>query len=206
MLIMQLILGHSRVIGLQASSRETIDIRNLLSHELSPVPTSMFTDSGDMRIGKSKTQLKTQLQVELSTRKDSHEIQCRVLDGSAVLWVIHWPLNGKVPEYVANFRKQKLEVGDVELVFGRYMEYSTKSTTRSWRATEASRVHKLNLDTPLLPQKVVLTVSTNKKQLIDIIGSDLSENKIFHYGYTQNLKNLLLLAVTTHQFRYAMEL
>ena len=84
----------SRVIGLQASSRETIDIQNLLSYELASVPTSMFTDSGDMRIGKSKAQLKTQ--IELSTRKASQEIQFRVLDGSAVLWVIHWPLNGKV--------------------------------------------------------------------------------------------------------------
>ena len=63
-----------------------------------------------------------------------------------------------------------------------------QSTTRSGRATEASRVHKLNLDTPLPPQKVVLTVSTNKKQLIDLICSDLSKNKIFHHGYTQNNK------------------
>ena len=59
----------SRVIGLQASSRETIDIRNLLSYELAPVPTSMFTDSGDMRIGKSKEQLKTQLQVDCKPEK-----------------------------------------------------------------------------------------------------------------------------------------
>ena len=76
----------------------------------------MFTDSGDMRIGKSKTQLKTQLQVELLTRKASQEIQYRVLDGSTVLWVIHWPFNGKIRDYVANLRKyikQKLEVGDV---------------------------------------------------------------------------------------------
>ena len=114
----------------------------------------MFTDSCDMRIGKSKAQLKTQLQGEL-TRKASQEMQCKVLDGLAVLWVIHWPLNGKVRDYVANFRKyieQKLEVGDVYLVFDRYREYSTKSTTRSERATEAIRVHKLNLDTPLPPQ------------------------------------------------------
>ena len=65
----------SRVIGLQASSREEIYIRNLLSYELAPVPTSMFTDSGDMRIRKSKAHLKTQLQVELSTRTASQEIQ-----------------------------------------------------------------------------------------------------------------------------------
>ena len=116
MQIFNITLLLSRVIGLQASSRETIDIQNLLSYELAPVPTSMFTDSGGMRMGKSKAQLKTQLQIELSTRKASQEIQCRVLDGSAVLWVIHWPLNGKVRDCVANIRKhieQKLEVGDV---------------------------------------------------------------------------------------------
>ena len=59
----------SQVIGLQASSRETIDIQNLLSYELAPVATSMFTDSGD--IGKNKAQPTTQLQVELSTRNAS---------------------------------------------------------------------------------------------------------------------------------------
>ena len=87
---------HTSILTSNWASRETIDIRNLISYELAPVPTSMFTDSCDMRIGKSKAQLKTQLQVELSTRKASQEIQCRVLDGSAVRWIIHWPFNGKV--------------------------------------------------------------------------------------------------------------
>ena len=180
---------YSRVIGLQASSRESIDIKDLLSYELAPVPTAMFTDSGDMRIGKTKAQLKTQLKLELSTKMAYQEIQCRVLDGSAILWVIPWPLLGTVRDYVSNFRKyieQKLNVGDVYLVFDRYWDYSTKSIARSGRATEASRVHLLNLDTPLPSQKVVLTVSDNKKQLIDIICSELTENKIFHHGYTRN--------------------
>lgn len=38
----------SQVIGLQASCRDTIDIKTLLSYELAPVPTSMFNDSGDI--------------------------------------------------------------------------------------------------------------------------------------------------------------
>ena len=105
----------------------------------------------------------------MATRKALQEIQYNVLDGSAVLWVIHWKLNEKVRDYVVRFRKyieQKLEVGDVYLVFDRYREYNTKSTTRSGRTTEASRVHKLNRDTPLPQQKVVLT----------------------NHGYTQNNK------------------
>ena len=40
---------YSRVIGLQASSRE-VDINDVLSHELAPIPTAMFTEAGEMRI------------------------------------------------------------------------------------------------------------------------------------------------------------
>ena len=72
----------------------------------------------------------------------------------------------------------------VQLYFGSFIGYSL---ARSGRATEAS-VHKLNFDTPLPPHKVVLTMSTIKKQFIDIICSELSENNIFHHGYTQNYK------------------
>ena len=59
----------ARVTGLHGSSREPIDIKELLTHELSPVPTSMFTATGDMRIGKAKSQLKKQLQVDISSCK-----------------------------------------------------------------------------------------------------------------------------------------
>ena len=45
---------YSRVIGIQASSRE-IDIKKVLSHDLAPVLTSMFLDSGAMRICKAKS-------------------------------------------------------------------------------------------------------------------------------------------------------
>ena len=44
--------------GIQASSRD-IDIKKVLSQELAPVPTSMFHDSGAMRICKAKSDLKS---------------------------------------------------------------------------------------------------------------------------------------------------
>ena len=58
----------SRVIGLQASSRDSVDIKTLLSYELAPVPTSMFTDAGGLRICKAKSELKKQLQSVVSVR------------------------------------------------------------------------------------------------------------------------------------------
>ena len=36
---------YSRVIALQASTRE-VDIRDVLSYELSPIPTALFEESG----------------------------------------------------------------------------------------------------------------------------------------------------------------
>ena len=43
---------YTRAIGIQVSSRE-IDIKQLLSCELSPVPTAMFSESGEMRVAKA---------------------------------------------------------------------------------------------------------------------------------------------------------
>ena len=44
---------YSRVLGLQ--STRGIDLKEVLRYELSPVPPSMFEDSGDMRITKTKS-------------------------------------------------------------------------------------------------------------------------------------------------------
>ena len=64
-------------------------VRNLrkivLSHELAPVPTSMFESSGEMRITTSKSFLKRQLQVEVSTRTTvSKCTPVFVIDGSTL--------------------------------------------------------------------------------------------------------------------------
>ena len=90
---------YSRVIGLQASGRD-IDIEDVLGHELAPVPTSMFHDT---RIAKSKSTLKKILQVEVSDRV-AGDANVSALDGSAILWVVPWPADGTVRDYIANFK------------------------------------------------------------------------------------------------------
>ncbi|KAG0715840.1 hypothetical protein GWK47_011021 [Chionoecetes opilio] len=127
----------------------------------------------------------------MSSRNVLPKVKCRVLDGSAVLWVIHWPANGTVRDFVVNIKQyiqQKLTSSDVYLVLNRYQDFSTKSTTRCNRTTETSRVHRLALDTPLLPQKAVLTVSENKSQLMDIICEELTRDTTFHQDYTMTHK------------------
>jgi hypothetical protein len=92
---------YSRVIGLQASSRQ-VDIDDVLAQEWAPIPTSMFIETGEMRISKAKSVLKKQLQVEVSARHIAHSVT--VIDGSALIWVVHWPAGGTVKDFVNNVK------------------------------------------------------------------------------------------------------
>jgi len=180
---------YARVIGLQVSGQD-IDIKDVLGHELAPFPTSMFDDTGDMRIAKSKSTLKKILQVEVSDRV-AGGANVSVFDGSAILWVVPWPADGSVKDYIANFKYaigKRLRVEDVYLIFDRYYDYSTKSVTRGSRATGVSRAHHLQVNSKLPAQKILLTSSKNKKQLMQLIVDDFVQDKKFHEDNTQHHK------------------
>jgi hypothetical protein len=164
---------YSRVMGLIHTRQ--VDLENIFEHELAPVPTSMFKENGDIRSG-VKAGLKGKLQVEQSARI-LLPAEVIIIDGCAMFWVLHWPTSGTVEDYINIFVEyvlKKLHDSDTYVVFDRYYDYSIKSSTRNYRAgKQASRKHQLNLKTPLPPQKVVLTVTDNKKQLIDILCEQL---------------------------------
>ena len=171
----------SRVIG-QASSRE-VDVKALLSYELSPVPTAMFTETGEMREAKAKSNLIKVLQKEVSARCIEREITTLVIDGCAIFYVLSWPTyTGTVGDLVNTYREyieKRLKTYDIYLVFDRYREFSTKSVTRASSGARTSHVHQLTTAMPIPPQKVVLTDLENKRQLIALIVEDLCENVSF---------------------------
>ncbi len=115
------------------------------------------------------------------------EVSCRlgiqpdvtVVDGSAILWILHWPNRGTVCDFVDNFTGYilaKNNTSDIYVVFDRYYDFSIKSGTRFARAgRHASRRHRLSMNAPLPPQNVVLTVTENKVQLIDLICHQLTD-------------------------------
>ena len=155
---------YSRVNGLQARERDS-GIKDVLGYELAPVPTSMFDDTGDRRIAKSKSTLKKVLQVEVSDRV-AGGANFSVLGGSAILWVVPWPADGSVKDYIANFKyaiEKRLRVEDVYLIFDRYHDYHTKRVTRGSRTTGVSRVHHLQVNSKLPAQKILLASSKKKK-------------------------------------------
>lgn len=91
---------YSWVMGLV--STRPIDLKELFSYELAPLPTSMFDDNGSMRIATSKSVLKNKLQVTQSARV-SVKPDVIIIDGCAILWCIHWPSNATVQDFVDNF-------------------------------------------------------------------------------------------------------
>ena len=175
---------YSRVIALLSSDRD-VDVNDVFSYELAPVPTAMFMKDG-MRICKAKSKLKRSLQIEVS-RRNAGNADATVIDGSALLWTVHWPADGSVADFIVNVKKQiasYLTNSDVYLIFDRYHEYRIKSTTRDGRETGITRKHHLLRTTKLPAQKVVLSSVENKKQLIGILCEELTEDRLFHLRST----------------------
>jgi len=105
-----------------------------------------------------------------------------IIDGCALLWIVHWPPSGSVEDYIVNFMgtiDYHLNSSDVYLIFDRYLPGSTKHATRSNRAgKDAVRKHQLTFETPISAQQVILNVSHNKAQLIKLICQYLTDNDV----------------------------
>ena len=63
----------------------------------------------------------------------------------------------------------KIKDADVYLISDRYVDYSIKGVPRTARRKEASRHNQLSQSMHLPPQKVVLAVTYNNIQLVDVI-------------------------------------
>ena len=85
---------YSRVLGPQRT--RSINLSDVLKHEISPIPPSMFKDNGEMRIATNKSELK-KLQVEVSPRLVD-KVDSTIIDGCAPLWCVHWPEKGTVKD------------------------------------------------------------------------------------------------------------
>ena len=110
---------YSRVIGLQASPRD-ISISEVISCGSPPFPLH-YSMTLEMRISKSKSDLKKLTRVDVSARHVAQEATCTVIDGCALLWIPQWPSSTStqqplVMDFVKKFKnhiKEKLESGDL---------------------------------------------------------------------------------------------
>ena len=112
-----------------------------------------------MRAAKSKSDVKLLLRTKVSSRGLAKP-DLTVTDGSVIIWVVNWPSKALVSDYVDNvcaFVLKKLDFGRTYLVFDRYYDFSTKSSTRTGRCNSASRTQHLTGSPPLPPKTVVLS-------------------------------------------------
>ena len=96
-----------------------------------------------LRICKAKSKLKRSLQIEVSQR-NAGDADATVIDGSALLWTVHWPADGSVADFIVNVKKwiaSYLTNSNIYFIFDRYHEYSIKSTTRDGRESKITRKH-----------------------------------------------------------------
>ena len=200
---------YSRVIGIQASGREIV-LDDVLSYELAQVPTSMFKATGKHRLPKNKAQLKQHLKKESLARKSSGRTGSVVIDGSAILYIIGWPKQGIVNDFVKQFRKyveRKLKDIDVSLVFDRYRDFRIKCAPREDRGKSVKKVKMYQLSNAMKfpKQEDILNIPDNEKQLIALICDDLSSNLKFPETTMGGKHRLVFTGKTIHPSKKQIE-
>ena len=106
---------------LEGDRNATFSRHQAVQYELAPVPVSMFADNGEMRIAETNATIKKNIQVETPPRL-TPQVDVAIIDGCAILWVIHWPNTGTVRDFVDSFTSfifGKVEMCDI------YTWYST---------------------------------------------------------------------------------
>ena len=81
-----------------------------------------------MRICKAKSKLKRSLQIEVS-RRNAGDADATVIDGSALLWTVHWPADGSVADFIVNVNKRIASYminSDIYLIFDKYHEMAER--------------------------------------------------------------------------------
>lgn len=170
---------YARALQLMTRNAEICSLPTLFGYELSPVPSALFDEFGDMNPASQKSQLMSQLRVQVSSR--GKYVNALIIDASALLWHVHWPKVGTIQTYIDNviavIMKHVAEQNTF-LVFDRYFEYSPKSTTRSKRGVNSTSMQ-LRADTPLPSRNSILTHSRNKVQLTTMICTQLLQHNEF---------------------------
>lgn len=108
---------YSRVLGLQQS--RDIDLSDVLKHELSPIPTAIFKENGEMRNATGKSSLKKKLNVTVSSRHVREEVTI----------MMGVPFFGVCTGHVKELLKSKLTISVLTYFREPSMQMSTSCST-----------------------------------------------------------------------------
>lgn len=143
------------------SQSRDIQLSEVFKHELSPVPSALFDEYGDMRKG-SKATLVQKLAVFATSPLGP--VQVEIVDGNEAIYHTSWPKNTTVKSFASIFLHPFQSQHDTYIIFDQYMEHSVKSHERQRRTKGAKPTqYRINPNT-VLPDRDVIMKNGKKKQ------------------------------------------
>ena len=125
---MEKLYGHLLVLG----QKRDMDLEEVFKYELSPVPSALFDEYGQMR-KTSKAVLIKKLGVQALPGQN---VEVQLIDGNEMLYNIVWPKAGKVHHLADIFLKAVTPTQNVEadVIFDKYDDAPFKTHERNRRA------------------------------------------------------------------------
>ena len=149
------------------SQKRNIDLAGVFEYELSPVPSSLFDEYGDMRKGTKSTIIQ---KYAVFSESLSEPVDLELIDGNESLYHCQWPKKATMKVFVKNFVTMFNRPYEVIVVFDQYDEYSIKSHERQRRAKGQSHRNYVLTDNTILPPKEwIMNSNENKTSLIRYI-------------------------------------
>lgn len=161
-----------------------VDLKKILSHELSPVPLSLSDTSGVMR-STNKAVLGSILQATTTVEKQlpvANLKTCVIIDGQALVQAIGKPSNAKTfgglaDRFIASvFSHFSDTCSRVDVVFDRYEEHTIKDTARIVRSGKNRPIRRKvdNRDVPLpINWRQFIDLPENKQDLEHFLSLEL---------------------------------
>ena len=148
------------------SQKSNIKLSEVFQHELSPVPSALFDEYGDMR-GGSKSILIQRLAVFTTTPfvPVDHEL----VDGNEAIYHTLWPSNTKLKTFAGKFVNSFSRSHNIYIIFDQYNKHSIKYHERQRRAKGAT------------PKRYVLDDNTELPARDDIMKSEANKSALIHY-------------------------
>lgn len=163
---------------LAISQHRNVDLRDLLKHDLAPLPLALFDDYGHMRKGNKSVLIK-----KLAVFYQPISPDIVLIDGNALIYHVQWPVNGTVKNFVQNFQKRIIQNRETYIIFDHYIDGSTKSHERERRANGVvTRQLLLTENSPLPNRNMFMASESNKRQLIELLCSMDYPNHIHLIG------------------------
>ena len=146
-----------------AQSRD-IQLSDLFKYELSPVPSSLFDDYGDMRKGNKAVLIHN---LAVFSTGSLGPVEAEIIDGNEAIYHTSWSRNTTLKNFAENFVNSFDNIHDTYVIFDRYDKQSIKCHERIRRAKgNKPREYMLNSNTELPARDIFMKSDENKRKLI----------------------------------------